>query len=310
MTRTQHHPALRPRRRLVPGISLRHQLALCALLAPYLIGSVVLIILPLLLTAPLALTSYDGLSPPRWVGLGNLRALPGNPLFTTALRNSLLFTALLVPLRVTAALALALLLRRARRGVALYRTAIYVPTIIPGVAYALIWLWVLNPIYGPLNALLAAIGLPAPAWLTDPATALPALVLAGLFQLGESFVVLLAGLDAIPAEYDQAAEIDGAGRWQRLTAITLPLLAPWLLLTTMRELIASAQSNFTPAMLMTGGGPYYATLFLPQLIYEVSFDRLRFGQGAAMTLVGLLGLAATLALLYGLVGGWGYDDEV
>lgn len=287
----------------------RYHLALGLLLAPYLVGTLVLVILPLMLTVPLAFTSYDGLSAPRWVGLQNFRDLLDLPLFGVAVRNSLIFALLLVPLRMLAALGLALLLAR-RPGAGLYRAAVYVPTVVPGVAYALIWLWILNPLYGPLNMLLGRLGLPGPAWLSDPATALPALVLAALFQLGESFVVLLTGLLSIPREYHQAAMIDGAGRLQRFRRITLPLLAPWLLLVTMREVIAATQNTFTPALLMTGGGPYYATLFLPQLIYETAFDRLRFGQGAAISLITCLGVALTLLALYLLARGWGYDDEV
>jgi multiple sugar transport system permease protein len=287
----------------------RYHMALGLLLLPYLLGTLALIVLPLVLTVPLAFTDYDGLAPPTWVGLSQLRDLASDPLFTMAARNTLEYTALLVPLRIAAALGLALLLSR-RAGLGLYRAAVYVPTVVPGVAYALIWLWVLNPLYGPLNGLLALLGLPAPAWLADPRTALPALVLAALFQLGESFVVLLTGLSAIPRDYYQVAALDGAGRWQVFRYVTLPLLAPWLLLVAMRELISSVQSSFTPALLMTGGGPYYATLFLPQLIYQTAFDRLRFGQAAAMTLLNMLGVALLLLLIYRGFGGWGYDDEV
>ena len=287
----------------------RYHMALGLLLLPYLLGTLALVVLPLALTVPLAFTEYNGLAPPVWAGLGPLRELLHDQLFTTAAQNTLQYTALLVPLRVATALGLALLLSR-RSGLGLYRAAVYVPTVVPGVAYALIWLWVLNPLYGPLNGLLALLGLPAPAWLADPRTALPALVLAALFQLGESFVVLLTGLSAIPRDYYQVAALDGAGRWQVFRQITLPLLAPWLLLVAMRELITSVQSSFTPALLMTGGGPYYATLFLPQLIYQTAFDRLRFGQAAAMTLINMLGVALVLLLIYRAFGGWGYDDEV
>jgi multiple sugar transport system permease protein len=287
----------------------RYHYSLLLLLVPYLLGTLVLVVVPLLLTLPLALTEYNGLGSPSWVGLAHLQGLLSDPLFLTASGNTFYYTALLVPLRVLVALALALLLNR-RRGLGLYRAAVYVPTVVPGVAYALIWLWLLNPLYGPLNGLLAFMGLPAPAWLADPATALPALVLAGLFQLGESFVVLLAGLSAIPRDYYQVAALDGAGPWQRFRYVTLPLISPWLLLVVMRELIASVQNSFTPALLMTGGGPYYATLFLPQLIYNTAFDQLRFGQAAAMTLVHMGSIIIALLVIYRLSGGWGYDDEV
>jgi multiple sugar transport system permease protein len=286
-----------------------YRAGLYLLLTPYLLGVVVLVVLPAALSVGLAFTAYDGLSAPQWRGLANFRELAGDPLFGIALRNSLLFVVLTVPLRVILALGLALLLNRPRRGVGLYRVAVYVPTIVPSVAYALVWLWIFNPRYGPLNLALAGLGLPTPAWLVDSATALPALALTALFQIGEGFVVALAGLKAVPEECRQAAALDGAGRVATLRHVTLPLLAPWLLLLTIRDVIASAQSTFTPALLMTGGGPYYATLFVPLLMYETAFDRFRFGQGAAMMLLLLLVVGALIVLTYRAAGGWGYEDE-
>jgi multiple sugar transport system permease protein len=288
-----------------------YRTTLYLLLAPFLLGVVVLVILPVALSIGLAFTAYDGLSAPEWRGLANFRELAADSLFHIALRNSLLFVALTVPLRVLIALGLALLLNRSRRGVDLYRVAVYVPTIVPSVAYALIWLWIFNPRYGPLNLALESLGLPAPAWLIDRTTALPAIALTALFTMGEGFVVVLAGLRSIPAECYQASAIDGAGRAAMLRHITLPLLAPWLLLLTFRDVIVSAQSTFTPALLMTGGGPYYATLFVPLLMFETAFDHFRFGQGAAMMLLLLLLVVGGLiGLTYRAGGGWGYEDEI
>lgn len=288
----------------------RYQLSLYLLLAPFLIGVALLVVLPAGLSLGLAFTRYDGLGPPAWRGLENFRALAGDRLFRTAVGNSLLFVALTVPLRTLITLGLALLLARPRRGVGLYRAAVYLPTVVPGVAYAMVWVWLLNPLYGPLNMALGALGLPTPAWLADPRTALLALALAALFQLGEGFVVLLAGLQEIPDEYYEAAALDGAGRAATFGRVVLPLLAPWLLLVVVRDLIASVQSSFTPAMVMTGGGPYYATLLVPLLIYQTAFDRLRFGEGAAMTAVVFVGVGALVLLVHRLFGGWGYDDAV
>jgi multiple sugar transport system permease protein len=288
----------------------RYQQGLYLLLAPFLIGVTLLIILPALLSLGLAFTRYDGLTTPVWSGLENFRTLATDQLFRTALANSLLFVLLTVPLRTVLTLGLALLLARPRRGIGFYRAAVYLPTIVPGVAYALVWLWILNPLYGPLNLLLGGVSLPTPAWLVDPRTALPALALTALFQLGEGFVVLVAGIQEIPDSYYEVAAIDGAGRFAIFSNIVLPLLAPWLLLIVIRDLIVSVQSSFTPALLMTGGGPYYATLFLPLLIYQTAFDRLRFGEGAAMTLVLFLGVGLLIWLTHRLFGGWGYDEAV
>ncbi|MEN9936161.1 MAG: hypothetical protein RLZZ387_2740 [Chloroflexota bacterium] len=304
---TQSARAPPPRR---PRWLWSYRASLYLMLAPFLVGMLVLVVVPAALSFVLAFTEYDGLTTPEWRGLGNFQQLLGDQLFLTAARNSLLFVGLSVPARLIAALGLALLLGRARRGSSVYRAAVYLPTIVPSPAYALAWLWIFNPAYGPLNALLGTLGLPTPAWLADTSTALPAIVLMGLFQIGEGLVVLLAGLQEIPRSYYDAADIDGAGAWARLRHITLPLLAPWLLLITIRDIIVSAQSTFAPALLMTGGGPYYATLFVPLLMYQVAFDRLRFGEGAAMMLLVFLGVAALIALAHLALGGWGYEDDV
>jgi multiple sugar transport system permease protein len=283
--------------------------SLLLFLAPYLVGMVVLVAAPAMLSFALAFTAYDALSPPTWRGLQNFPEIFANPLFWTALRNSAYFVLLAVPLRVVGALALALLLRERRRGAGLYRVAVYLPTVIPDVAYALIWLWIFNPIYGPLNAVLGAVGLPRPAWLAHGDSALAAIVIMSSFQIGEGFVVLLAGLQDIPRDYYQSAALDGGSRWQLFRFITLPLLAPWLLLLTIRDIIMSAQSTFAPAFVMTGGGPYYATLFLPLLIYQEAFDRFRFGHGSALLLLLFVGVGLLLLLVYYVVRGWGYPGD-
>ncbi|WP_018465714.1 carbohydrate ABC transporter permease [Calidithermus timidus] len=283
--------------------------ALLLMLTPYLIGTTVLVVVPALLAMIIAFTRYDTLGSPEWVGLGNFESLASNSLFSVAARNSLVFVLLAVPLRILGALALALLLRAPRPGIGLLRMAVFFPTVIPDVAYALIWLWIFNPIYGPLNLALKALGLPVSPWLAEGNTALLAIVIMAAFQIGEGFVVLLAGLQNVPEEYYQIAALEGGNRWQQFRFITLPLLAPWLLLLTLRDIILSAQNTFTPAFLMTGGGPYYATLFLPLLMYQEAFDAFRFGSAAAMMLLLLLGVGLLLGLVYLVVRGWGYSDE-
>lgn len=272
------------------------------LLAPYLLGALLLIGVPGLVSFGLAFTAYDGLAPPTWRGLQNFDELFRDPVFLAAVRNTLLFVALAVPLRLLGALLLALLFRERRRGTGIYRATVFLPTIVPNVAYALIWLWIYNPFYGPLNLLLGAAGLPTPAWLASEATALVALVGMTLFQVGEGFVVLLVGMHDIPPQTYDAARVDGANRWQRFRHITLPLLAPWLLLLSLRDTIVLAQENFVPAYLMTEGGPYYATTFLPLLVYEEAFDRLRFGHGAAIMLLLFVSLGGLV--IAGLVLVW------
>jgi multiple sugar transport system permease protein len=279
------------------------------LLFPYLLGALFLVGLPLLISLVLAFFTYDGLSPPVWTGWNNFRdVLLREPFFRLAVINSLTFVFLAVPLRLLAALGLALLLSRPRRGSGLYHAAVYLPAIVPEIAYALLWLWIFNPLYGPLNQLLRAAGLPAPAWLVDQQTALPALVMMSLFTIGEGFIILLAALKTIPSEIYEAAWVDGGSRWQVFHYLTLPFLEPWLILLLFRDVILTFQTTFTPAYIMTGGGPYYATFFLPLLIFEEAFDRLRFGMGSAMLLMMILITFGLLLLLYGIFQGWGYEE--
>ena len=278
------------------------------MLLPYLVFSVVLVVLPVLVSFGLSFFAYDAVSPPVWNGLGNFRETFADPLLLTAVFNSLFFITLAVPLRLLGALLLALFLNRPRPGTGFFRSAVYLPTIIPDVAYALVALWFFNPLYGPLNQILSLLRLPAPAWLTDGTTAKLAIVFMSLLQIGEGFVLLLAGLKDISKDYYDAAAVDGCGRWWSFRFITLPFLQPWLILLTFRDVIMSFQSTFVPAYIMTGGGPYYGTFFLPLMIYEEAFDRFRFGNGAVLMLWMFLLTLALLLILYGVFNGWGHDE--
>ena len=287
-----------------------YQAELWLLLTPFVVGAVLLIVLPALLTIVLAFTKYDALSAPVWSGFGNFRTIFQREVFWIAVRNSLAFVGLAAPLQLLGALALALLLHQQRSGVRHYRIAAYLPSVIPDVAYALIWLWLFNPLYGPLNKLLGGIGLPQPAWLVDPDTALLSLVLMSCFRIGEGMLVLIAALQGMPPEYFQAATLDGGSRWQLFRYITLPLVTPWLLLLLIRDILLSAQSTFTPIYMMTEGGPGYATTLLPYLIYDEAFSHFRLGHAAAMMLVMFVGIGVSLWLVYKVAGGWGYSDEI
>jgi multiple sugar transport system permease protein len=268
------------------------------MLLPFLVGTVLLVALPALVSAGLAFTTYNALSPPVFVGFGSFRSAAADPLTPIALGNTVVFVLLAVPLRLLGAFGLALLLNRERRGVGAYRAAVYLPTVIPDVAYALIWLWIFNPLFGPVNLLLEGLGVAAPAWLVDPATARYPFVVMSLFQIGEGFMVLLAALKGLPRDYFDAGAVDGAGPLGLFRFLTLPLLMPWLVLLTVRDVIVMFQYTFAPSVVMTGGDPYYATLFLPLLIFEEAFDRFRFGAGSALMLVTFLLSVALIVASY------------
>lgn len=274
------------------------------MLLPYALGIVVLVLVPALISFILAFFRYDGLSPPVWVGDINFRLAYTDSLFSLSVKNSLALVILPAPLRVIGAFLLARLLQRNGRFLAAFRAAIYMPSVIPTAAYALAWLWILNPIFGPLNLLLQAAGIAGPGWLAEAAWAKPGLALLFLWQIGEGFLVTLAALQDIPTDLEDAATVDGATQLQQFLFIQLPLVAPILLLLTFRDAILLLQESFTVVFLITNGGPYYATYTLPLFIYEQGFDLLFFGTASAALWV-LYALAGLIVvLLYVIARQW------
>ena len=259
-------------------------------------------VIPAAATAVIAFTHYNAVQAPVWAGLDNFKRLWASPLVRLSLRNSIGFLLAAVPLRLLGALCFALLLRPRRKLFGLYRAAVYLPTIIPEPAYALLWLWVFNPVYGPLNLVLAGLGLPAPAWLVEPTTARWAIIILMSFQFGEGMIVVLAGLEHIPRALYEAAEIDGANSWQCFWRITLPNLAPWLMLLTFRDLVVGLEKTFTPSFILTYGGPYYATTYVPLLIYELAFDFFDLGLAAALIVLAFLLIGLLILGLRSLMG--------
>jgi multiple sugar transport system permease protein len=281
----------------------RRQLGL--MLAPYAVGLLGLVLLPAAVTLALAFTEYDLIRPPTWIGADNLAMLADDPVFGIALRNSLVFTAIAVPLRLVVALGLALLLHRRTPLVGTARTAAAMPTAVPELAYGLLWLWLFNPLYGPINQVLrlggenglTVYGRTPPQWLTDPVDAQAAIIVMSLFTVGETFIILLVARHALPAELYELAAIEDATAWDVFRRVTAPLLAPLLGLLILRDMIASFQFSFVPALVVTDGGPPpYATTYLSLFVYRNAFEYLRYGYAAAATTV-LLALTATAVVV-------------
>ena len=208
----------------------RRQLA--AMLAPYVAGLVVLVLLPAGVTLALAFAEYDLVRPPEWVGAANFGELAGDRIFRTALTNSAVFAAIAVPARLLLALGLALLLHRRSALVPTARTSAALPTAVPEIAYGLLWLWLFNPLFGPINQVLriggqnglTVLGRTPPQWLTDPTDARAAIIVMSLFTIGESFIILLAVRRALPPELYELAAIEDATGWDVLRRVTVPLL--------------------------------------------------------------------------------------
>lgn len=286
---------------------MRHSRQRSLMLAPFLIGVVALVAVPGATTFALSLYEYSLLESPRFVGLDNFAAMVDDPFFHEALENSLVFAAAAVPLRLAGALGLALLLTRRFRFVGAHRTIAYLPTVVPETAYALLWLFLLNPLFGPVNGLLGTVGLPQPEWLTDPTAAMAAMVLIAGFTFGEGFVIALAVRQEIPGQLYDLARMEGASPVMTFRRVTLPLMAPVLALLALRDAALMFQVSFSPAYLLTDGGPDLATLFLPLYVFDVGFEQFRYGYAAAMTLsmfliTVLLAVAAAAMVRYRLRG--------
>ncbi|MDQ3645438.1 MAG: sugar ABC transporter permease [Actinomycetota bacterium] len=275
-----------------------------ALEAPYLAGLLLLLAVPALGGIVLAFTDFSGVGAPAFVGLENFARLAGDGLFWKSLGNSAIYVLVSVPLRLAAAVAFALLLHRHGRGIGSARAIAYLPTVIPDAAYALLWLWILNPLYGPLTMGITALGGTSPRWLTDPPTTQVAIAVMGAFQIGEAFVVALAARRAVPSSLYEAAAVDGASPWFALKRITVPMMAPILALLALRDVIFTFQMNFVPALVITGGGPRYATLYLPLYMYKTAFGYLRLGYASAMALVMFALTAIIIFVQYRLARRW------
>jgi multiple sugar transport system permease protein len=248
---------------------------------PFILGFVLWFLAPALTAIWLTFTDWNLIRAPRYVGLDNIRALGGDPLFWQALKVTTVFTVISVPVSLVASFLLALLMNTKVRGVGLFRTIYYLPSIVPAVANAVLWAWIFNTDFGLANVLLRALGLPKIQWLQNPSWALPAIIIISLWGLGASMVIYLAGLQGVPRVFYEAAEIDGAGRWAQLWNITLPLLSPVIFFNLIIGIIGTFQI-FTAGYLITDGGPQNATLFYVLYLYRNGFEYLKMGYAATL----------------------------
>ncbi|MBI1851524.1 MAG: extracellular solute-binding protein [Planctomycetes bacterium] len=272
-------------------------------IAPWLVGFLVFALGPILASLLLSFSSWDAIGPvgdARIAGFDNYaRMLEHDPLFWKSLRVTLLYTAASVPLGLVASLAAALLLNAPVRGVGIFRTIFYLPSVVSGVATAVLWWWVFGGKFGLLNVGLRAIGLPAPDWLADDHFTLAAFVMMSLWSIGGAMIVFLAGLQTIPRELYEAATLDGAGAWGRFRRVTMPMLSPVILFNLILGVIGSFQT-FSQSFVMTSGGPNDATLFLVLYVYRNAFEWQKMGYAAALAwFLFVVILVCTLLLLRG-----------
>ncbi len=251
---------------------------------PTLIGLFVFRLGPALSTFVFSFFKYDIVTSPIFVGFSNYIKLTKDPLYLRSLVNTLYYVGVSLPLRVFIALLLASLLNRKVRFMGLFRTMYYAPSVSAGVAVALLWMWIYEPTYGLMNHVLGFFGIKELTWLGSPTWAMPALIIMSLWQIGIPMVIFLAGLQSVPPELYEAAEIDGTTFIQRWVHITIPMISPMIFFVVVINVIESFQV-FTPAYVMTGGGPISSTLMYVLYLYQRGFDWLQMGYGATLAWV-------------------------
>jgi multiple sugar transport system permease protein len=276
-----------------------------ACILPWLIGFVCFVAGPMLAALVISFLDWSMLAPPEWAGLANYQRLLADPLFFTVLYNTAFISFLSVPLQLVIALAIAVGLNEKLRGINLYRTIFYLPSQMPVVASALLWLWVFNPEFGLANALLNLLGLPPLRWLFDPELSKPSIVLITLWGgIGTPLIIFLAGLQGVPASLYEASAIDGAGAFARFRHVTLPMLSPIIFFNLIIGIIASFQAYFTLVFITTQGGPANSSLIFILYIYYKAFRDFDMSYAAALAWVLFLIVLVLTAINFLLARFW------
>jgi multiple sugar transport system permease protein len=294
---------------------------------PWILGFVLLMGGPILFSFFLSFARWDGISGTSglaWVGLDNFRAMANDPRFFKAVYNTFVYTVASVPLSMAGGILVALLMNQKIKGIAFFRTIFYLPSVTAGVASAFLWFFIFQPDYGLLNYSIRLVGqivnflvnlvvpvelsIKGPQWLADPAWVKTAYVIMSLWGVGSGMIIYLAGLQNIPEQLYEAAEIDGANTWQQFVNVTLPMLSPVIFFNLILTIIGSFQI-FTPAFVLSGGNgaPADSALFYVLYVYQQAFQLFKFGYASA--LAWLLFVVIMLAtLLQFKFSGWVYYE--
>jgi multiple sugar transport system permease protein len=254
-----------------------------AFVSPWLIGFAVFTLYPVLASLYYSFCDYDVLSKPVWIGAMNYRDMATDRVFWQSVTNTLVFNLIALPVGLLTSLALALLLNQPVRLRGAFRAIYYLPSLVPAVAGAMVWLWILNGRLGLLNQMLAAVGVVhPPQWLTDPAWTKPSLALVSLWGCGNSVVIYLAALQGVPRSLLEAAMIDGASAWDRLVHVTLPAISPVIYFNLLIGIIGGLQVFSSAFVMLNGGGPERSVLFYAIYIYQNAFEYRHMGYASAM----------------------------
>lgn len=302
-------PAGRLRRALSLRYSTQEHLWGYLFIIPQVIGLLAFVLVPVGFSLYLCFAKWDFFKPPEWVGFRNFERVLADPYFHQAVSNTLIIVFLYVPITVLISLGLALLTNRQIPGLNLFKAGFFLPMITTSVAIAIVWYWLFAPDFGLINAFLSIFGIQGPGWLADPKWAKQAVIIMMSWQaMGYFYLLFLAGLKQIPAEYYEAAAIDGANRWQVLFKITLPLLSPttFFVITTM---LIGAFTTFDLAYILTRGGPVRSTYTIVMYIYDEAFRNFRMGAAAVGSWVLFLALFIITAIQFRLSNRWVHYDD-
>lgn len=250
-------------------------------LLPWIVGFLAFTAGPLIYSGYISLTDYPILQEPEWVGLENFQSMFSDDLFWKSLRVTALYTLVAVPGGVIIGYSIALLLNQQIFGLSFWRTAYYVPAVVPAVATAYLWAWMFNPDFGIINGFLLRLGVEPPKWFGSEEWVLPAFIIMSLWGAGGGLVLYLAALQGVPTSLYDAAKVDGANAWHRLRHVTLPMTSPVILFTFLTGLIGSFQV-FTAGFLITNGGPNNASLFYVLYLYRVGWRYFKMGYASAL----------------------------
>jgi len=275
---------------------------------PWLIGFVVWTAGPMLASIVLSLTSWDLLSPPKFVGLANYATLIGNdPSVFQSLKVTTLYAFFALPLNLALGLFVAVLLNQKVRFQSFIRTVYYLPAVVSGVAVALLWSWIFSPDFGMLNTLLSYVGITGPGWLASETWVLPSFILMSLWGVGGAMIIYLAGLQGIPTEMYEAAQVDGASDWVRFWSITIPMVSPVLLFNLIIGIIQALQ-EFVRAYIMTNGGPHDASLFFMLYLYRNAFEYFKMGYASSLAWVLFIYIMVLTVLVLRSSAAWVYYE--
>lgn len=274
-----------------------------AFLSPWLVGFSVFMALPIALSAYYSVCDYTLVKSPVFCGLENYRDLIHDPTFWKSLRNTVLYAAMALPAGLLLSLAVAIVLNCRVPGQSIFRTIIFIPSLVPTVAAAILWAWMYNTKYGLVNRLLEMVHfghfrIEGPGWLTDAHWVIPAFALMSLWSIGNTVVIYLAGLQDVPRDLYEAADLDGAGALGRLIHVTLPMISPVIFFNLIMGIIGVLQVFDVPYIIATNGQPDRAAYFLTEYLYDTAFQYLHMGYASAMAWMQLVVILALTALSF------------